>query len=530
MKITKEVKKILNEGKDEDVRQLFSFDTKDSWELIYKKFILWSRWFFPKFFESEDAPFHKDMDLGNIRAYLGHNRDFLNIAFRGSAKTTRTKLFVAFAIANDVGNKRKYIKVLSRDGDNSRQIVTDIYNLLIAPSVESLYPEIFEKTTEKREERMSSFTTATGIKVVSGSVGMDQRGDIQDEARPDFLWYEDIETRVSLASATITHKIWENMEEARTGLSKDGSWVCTANYISERGNVHKLVQKTDHKVIIPIEENNKPTWSRYTFDEILHMRKYEDDYEGEYLCKPSASRDVFVDREAIERQVKREPIDVIAGLKMFKRYNSMHRIGSGHDVGGGVGLDHSTSVFMDFTTNPNQVIATYKSNEIRPDEFAHEIAKQCKHFGKNYVGVEKNYGSTIDILKTIYPTDKLHQTQRTGSKIDFQNPLEYGWTTSAATKPNMMMDLAHAIESGLLDLNDEDLISEARGYTRGDLMDKEVDPRLTTRHFDLLIACAICWQMRNFVKEPEMDQYADMDLMLARKIAQQKKKIENPAI
>jgi len=29
-------------------------------------------------------------------------------------------------------------------------------------------------------------------------------------------------------------------------------------------------------------------------------------------------------------------------------------------------------------------------------------------------------------------------------------------------------------------------------------MDKIIDPRLTTRHFDLLIACAIAWQMRKY--------------------------------
>ena len=33
-------------------------------------------------------------------------------------------------------------------------------------------------------------------------------------------------------------------------------------------------------------------------------------------------------------------------------------------------------------------------------------------------------------------------------------------------------------------------------------MEKAVDPRLTTRHFDLLIACAIAWQMKDFAFAP----------------------------
>ena len=69
-----------------------------------------------------------------------------------------------------------------------------------------------------------------------------------------------------------------------------------------------------------------------------------------------------------------------------------------------------------------------------------------------------------------------------------------------ATKPKMLFALAKAIEDGHLALNDPALIAEARSYTRNDLMDTEVDVRLTTRHFDLLIACAIAWQMKDFAQ------------------------------
>ena len=50
----------------------------------------------------------------------------------------------------------------------------------------------------------------------------------------------------------------------------------------------------------------------------------------------------------------------------------------------------------------------------------------------------------------------------------------------------------------MLDLSDPDLIAELKSYTRDDLMDRDEDVRLTTRHVDLLIACAIAWQMPAF--------------------------------
>lgn len=493
---------ILKSNDKRKIRALFAFDTKTPDKLIRKKFIIWSRYFFPKFFQSADASFHRQIEDGNIGVYL-HGDSFLNIGFRGSAKTTRTKLFIAFAIANDKEHFRKYFKVNSKELENARQSVTDVYNMLISRRVKALYPEIFEKTEAKREERMSSFTTATGIKMTSDSIGTDQRGDIQDESRPDFLWFDDFETKLSLMSAPTTFKIWQNMEEARNGLAKGGAIIYTCNYLSERGNVHKLYKRIDNKINIPIKENGEPTWSRYTKEEVAKIEHDTEDFAGEYLGKPEYSKDVYFERGAVERQESKDPIDEVAGLKIFVKYDPSHRIASGHDVGGGVGLDHSTSVFIDFDILPAQVIATYKNNEIKPDVFAHEVSRQGKKFGENYVGVEKNYGSTLDILKTIYPADKIHKTQRNTGKIKFVAPLEYGWETNAQTKPKMLADFAQAIKDGLVSLNDKDLIQETLEYTLGDLLDPEVDPRITTRHFDLLMAACIAWEMQPFVKKPD---------------------------
>ncbi len=505
-----EIQKILNSNDLSKIKAVFLFNKNQDIELIRKKFNYWSKYFIPHYFTSKDADFHKLIDEGNIGVYK-NGESFLDIAFRGSSKTTRTKLFIAFAIANDEGHYRKYIKVLSKDGKNSRQITTDVYNILISRRVKALYPEIFEKTETKREETMASFTTATGVKMTADTVGTDQRGDIQDESRPDLIYFDDFETSLSLMSAQITHKIWENMEEAKNGLAKEGGIIYNCNYISERGNVHKLVQKIKNQIIIPIEENGAPTWDRYTIADIQKIKRDTENYEGEYLGKPSASKDVYFDRESVDKQVPKQFIDEVAGLKIFRKYDPMNRVSSGHDVGGGVGLDSSTSVFLDLDVFPVQVIGTYKNNEIKPDVFAHEIARQCKRFGENYAAVEKNYGSTLDILKTIYPTDMIHKTQRQAMVL-YKVPVEFGFDTNNATKPAMMADLAKAIEDGLIELNDPDLIAEARSYTLGDLMDKEVDPRITTRHFDMLMSCAIAWVVRSFVpkkipKEDILDEW-----------------------
>lgn len=505
------MEEILDSNNKDAIRGLFAFDKTDIESEVLMRFNLWCGYYFIRFFEADDAPFHKEIDQYNYRVYSGKKvkrngiisriKFFINIVFRGGAKTTRTKLFLAFCIANDQEHTRRYIKVLS-DDDNSKQVVTDIYNLLI--SIKDHYPEIFKKTDLKKEERMDSFTTFTGVKVKASTLGKSQRGQIQEEVRPDFIWFDDFETRVTLRSLVKTQAIWDNMEEAKSGLSKDGGAVYTCNYLSERGNVHKLVEKeknTNTKVlIVPIKFNNQPMWDFYTMSEINSLEADSDDFAGEYMCEPSAGLDIFFDRASIDRQVPVEPYKVVAGFKMFYKYNPSHRYGGGHDVGGGVGLDSSTSVFIDFSTIPNRVVATFADNLIKPDDFGDEIKSEAERYGEPIVAPENNkYDMCIGRLKQIY--NNIYFTLQKAVRVGLDPKTKtFGWNTNAMTKPLMMNELKGAVADGHLELTDEDLIAELRSYTRDDLMDKEDDVRLTTRHFDKLIGVAIAWQMRHLAE------------------------------
>jgi hypothetical protein len=498
------IQEIIQSKDPKQIKALFAFNKDNDNASIVFKFNLWARYFFANYFTSPDADFHREIDLLNCQAYKGEIKAFVDIAFRGAAKTARTKLFVAYCIANDIDHFRRYIKVLSEDGNNSKQIVTDIYNMMVSKGVKQMYPEIFEKTTAKREETMQSFTTSTGVKILADTVGTDQRGAIQEDARPDLIWYEDFENRTTLRSGKKTKSIWENMEEARTGLAKNGSSIYTCNYISEQGNVHVLVTKPSTGKVVKIypiiDDYGKPLWDRYTIDEIEQMRQDDDDFEGERLCKPSASKDVLFDRETLDRQVIKQPIKVSAGFKVYKEFNPSHRYGSGHDVAGGVGLDSSTSCFIDFDTVPAQVVGTFHNNGIRPDVFGDEINRQHDIFGGCLVGIETNNHGHATIARARQLGVNLYKRQAKDTKVNGAIPTEYGWNTNALTKPKMLFALAKAVEDGLLELNDPDLVAECKSYTRNDLIDDEKDPRLTTRHFDLLIAAAIAWQMKDFAR------------------------------
>lgn len=517
-----EIQKILNGTDEKAKRSLFSFNYDDSDEAVLLKYNLWIRYFHVRYFKSEDADFHREMDLHNIEAYRGSIRQFIDVAFKGAAKTARMKLFLAFVIANDLDHHHRFMRCLSADLDNAKQSVTDIYNLLVAPKVRAMYPEIFERNEFKREERMDSLTTTTGVKLIAKQIGVAQRGKIQDDAKADFDWYDDIETRETIRSAVTTKKIAENMEEARTGLAQGGSSVYTLNYFSEMANVHVLVTKnmddakrispycerTDRKVvmIIPILLDGRITWDRYTMEEIEQMKEDDEDFEGERMCKPNASKDIYIPRDVLEAMPILEPVKEIADFKIFREYCPSHRYAGGQDVAGGVGLDSSTSVFIDFDTVPAQVVATYKSNTIDPESFGDEIYDEANRFGGCLIAPENNKFDSA-VLKAKLRGAKIYKT-RSGkdSKVGYAAPVSYGWNTNGLTKPKMLSAIRKAIIDGLIQLNDKDLIQEFKGYTRNDFLDDEDDPRMTTRHFDLLIACAIAWQMKDHVEAKRQDQ------------------------
>jgi len=292
-----DIQSILESPDKNQVQAMFCFRlNQDSDEEIIVKFNLWVRHQFPKQFTAKDALFHHTIDSKNLSVYRGETDSFTDIVFRGGGKTSRTKMFFAFVILCDEGHYRRFIKVLTKDGSNSKQIVTDIYNILVNRKTQLLFPDIFEKTNAKREETMGSFTTSYGVKLTADTVGTDQRGDVQgdeESARPDLILFDDFETRKTLRSAVETKAIWDNMEEARLGLSKNGGCIYNSNYISERGNVHKLIQRTKISkahdlLIVPIVKNGEPTWDLYTLQEIEVMRKTDDDFAGERLCiKPN---------------------------------------------------------------------------------------------------------------------------------------------------------------------------------------------------------------------------------------------------
>jgi hypothetical protein len=501
------IRHIIHNGTIAEKLELYGFDSLTPKKTIRKKFKVFARANFPEYFKAPSPEFHDDFIDDMIFSYYGENRGIAG--FRGSAKTSLKKLFDCFVLLNDRDSFRKFIKVLSRDLKNAKSIVVDVYNMMV--KLRPIYGNPFEKEGDiKREETMGGFSMRGGRKYTAGTVGQIQRGHAFEESRPDWIWFEDVEDSDSISSMAITEGVIARCEEAINGLSFDmnGSYFLTCNYISDQGTVQYFINKSSFSFRnVPLlkdhKDNNSTVWPEvFPPEKVAQLKKDAEDFYGEFMGDPQRSQNKFFDLDRINEDLKNctDPVKVSAGVSYWSEYKPHHRYGQGSDHSEGIGQDSNTLVGFDFTTG--EQIYSYANNLIAPDLSAHEFARVGREFGNCIWAPEKNNycgGTVVETIKNI-PYRNVYRYIIPG-KIKEQQTEKLGWETNSKTKYNMFSEFRKDYNDGLVKINDKNILAEMKAYTNNDL--NETQAGLITRHFDLLMATAIAWQMRKYAVQKE---------------------------
>jgi hypothetical protein len=515
---------ILLEGTPEEKKELFAFTVSNSDEEILKKFQYWGRSLFPRYFTSEQSEDHIKIGGQLIKSYRNSNE--LIAGYRGLAKTALGKLFIAFVLLNDQGQHRKYLKVVSLDYTNAQSIVTDVYNLMV--EVAWLYGDMFDMEGKiKREETMGAFklkdksnpNSAAGIKISAGTIGKKQRGHLQDNARPDWIIFEDIEDSESISSQVKTRKAIIKAQEAIDGLDINGNYLVNCNYISEDGVVQWFMDKPSVNVeIYPIatnviygrDEKGKkiiekadPTWpTRYTLAKVQDLHKDAEDWFGEYMVDPAHSENKFFDTQRITEDMKKalEPKHESAGVKYWADYLPHHRYGQGSDHSEGSGDDANTLAGFDFNTG--ELVYTYANNEIAPDLATHQFAKVGRQFGNCVWAPETNNRCGGIAITTARSTEVNYPnlfSPVTEDKRVVKVTNQLGWYSTGASNTTIFMEFRTNYNDGEIIIYDIEVLKEMKAFTNKDLIVKTTG--LITRHFDLLRAVVIAWQMHKYATQ-----------------------------
>lgn len=253
------------------------------------------------------------------------------------------------------------------------------------------------------------------------------------------------------------------------------------------------------KVTFTKEQRN---WYYLTTKELKTKMKQEHPTTPEEAFLTSGNK--LFNGEVVDAQREkymRDPIEIDGDFLIYKRFVTSHVYGLGADVSQGTKRDSSTIVVMDFTTG--EVVLTYRSNEIDPVLFAHDIKKAALMYGGCIAAPEaNNVGMTTCVtLNAIYP--HIYTQVREGL-LETTPSNKLGYLTSSLTKPKYMYELSEAMENDEMKIPDEGILLEAKKFNKEDTLQITVTEN-TTRHFDLLIAAGICYQMRAFSARGKAD-------------------------
>lgn len=232
------------------------------------------------------------------------------------------------------------------------------------------------------------------------------------------------------------------------------------------------------------------------------FKNYPTTPEEAFQSSGSKMFDVAIIEKAQDAIASIAPIRTVGQWTYYKDPNPSHQYAIGADPSEGVGRDSSAAAIMDFSLPRPEIVGTYANDGIPPDLFAYELKSAGLYFGTALIAVERNnHGfATLTRLKDIYPIDQIYKQE----KLDTEDEggvagSRLGWHTNFVTKPKMFFDFSTAFHDNQISILSKQILHEMRLYNKDDLQYIRAKD-LGTRHYDLLTAAVICFQMRHLVE------------------------------
>lgn len=238
-----------------------------------------------------------------------------------------------------------------------------------------------------------------------------------------------------------------------------------------------------------------------------------DNFKQEYPSTPEeafiASGQCYFDKKRLAQQLKTAPkpkfiANIVkenfkyklreADNGAFNIYRAVDPCGQyviGGDAASGSGLDYAVLVVLDKASN--DVVATYRA-KADPDELAEQAMLIGSYYNNAKIAIENDkFGFAANAkLKTIYGNIYI---QRTFNKVQNKMVEQFGWNTTAVTRPMMLAQMQEEIREGSARLTDPILIRECLTFIKNPETKKaEAQEGMND---DTVIARAIAGQLRH---------------------------------
>lgn len=274
------MKEFMKYIKDNEKRPLF----------LSKSLFLFWLYYFPQFFTSASADFHKQ----RCKDFL-EDKHLMLVAFRESAKTVWTMIYLIYGICY---KKFNYCLFYSYEIKLSSRRLFDIIvqlktNKRLIQDFWQLFPNVDTKKDDGLQKKsIGEFITTNGVKFQAMSMNMSSRWHLYINKlwafRPDILVFDDVDVIDSVRNPEIVNKNIEFMEwEVFGGLDSQAKIIFLWNIITTQWVVPYMQDKisNDDKWILrkkSIIEN----W-QITRDRFVHTDKEQEEWKAKGEIKIS---------------------------------------------------------------------------------------------------------------------------------------------------------------------------------------------------------------------------------------------------
>lgn len=273
----------------------------------------WFRYYFPHFATAPPASFHREA----TRRIL-ENMEWCEarIWSRELAKSTRTMMEVFYLTL--VGHKepcshpsphshsssrsfprlrKRCVLLISNSLDNATRLLMPYRaNLEHNARIIADYGEQQCDATWTAAE----FITAGGVSFRAVGVGQSPRGTRNEEARPDIIIFDDVDTDAECLNREIVARKWRWIEEAAIGtrsVSQPTTIVFCGNRIAQDSCITRAADIADHTDLINIRDDaGRSSWpeknSEADIDRVLSQKSYAAQ-QKEYFNNPVLEGSVF---------------------------------------------------------------------------------------------------------------------------------------------------------------------------------------------------------------------------------------------
>lgn len=216
-------------------------------------------------------------------------------------------------------------------------------------------------------------------------------------------------------------------------------------------------------------------------------------------------RVIKLQQAILEQNIKPLVIDKLVGLPNLLRNHIQNRNFKvwmnpkrnmryyiGVDVAEGLGgkHDYSTMFVMD---NDGKQVAEFKSNKIKPYEFADLVDAVGRWYNKAHLTVEKASGGHSVIERLRYEKHYMNMT-KFKSYDEFKRTVwQVGFDTNTKTKSISVNDMREWFDKGLIDIQSNDLLEEMKVFVAAENGSFNA---VSGSHDDLISSCWLCIQGR----------------------------------